>query len=97
MEIAKRITHLPAKSLLLPLACGVADEEARLAIMAAVADWEDADNLLHLDGAESDYYAGLSVPYACKNAPMEHIEELLLVRGVTPSRAGNVPRQTHNI
>lgn len=65
-------------------ACGVADEDARLAIMAAVADWEDADSLLHLDGAEGDYYAGLPVPYACKNAPMEHIEELLLVRGVTP-------------
>lgn len=64
--------------------CGVADEDARLAIMAAVADWEDEDSLLHLDGAEADYYAGLSVPYACKNAPMEHIEELLLVRGVTP-------------
>jgi general secretion pathway protein K len=64
--------------------CGVADEDARLAVMAAVADWEDEDGLLHLDGAEADYYAGLPVPYACKNAPMEHIEELLLVRGVTP-------------
>lgn len=65
-------------------ACGVRDEDARLDIMAAVADWEDEDSLLHLNGAEADYYASLPVPYACKNAPIEHIEELLLVRGVTP-------------
>ena len=36
------------------------------------------------NGAESDYYSGLSPGYRCKNGPLDSIEELLLVRGVTP-------------
>ena len=36
------------------------------------------------NGAESDYYGSLSPPYAPRNGPPVTIEELLLVRGVTP-------------
>jgi DNA uptake protein ComE-like DNA-binding protein len=36
-------------------------------------------------GAESDYYSTLPNPYQCKNGPLDSIEELLLVKGVTPS------------
>jgi len=35
------------------------------------------------NGADSSYYAGLQPPYRCKNGPLDTIEELLLVRGVT--------------
>lgn len=64
-------------------------------IVDSIQDWRDADNLHRLHGAEDDYYLTLSVPYKAKNADFESIEELLLVRGVTPdilygtaSRAG---------
>jgi general secretion pathway protein K len=65
-------------------ACGVEDETERMAIVAAILDWQDPDSLLHIGGAEQDYYESLAVPYACKNAPLENLEELMLVRGITP-------------
>ena len=50
----------------------------------AIIDWIDADNNVTSNGAEDSYYMALSPPYHCKNAPLNSIEELLLVRGVTP-------------
>jgi len=53
-------------------------------LAAAVVDWVDPDDDARDGGAESDYYLGLGNPYRCKNGPLNSIEELLLVRGVTP-------------
>jgi type II secretory pathway component PulK len=50
----------------------------------AILDWLDTDEEQRPLGAEADYYSGVSPPYACKNGPLETVEELLLVRGVTP-------------
>ena len=50
----------------------------------AILDWLDPDDEPRPNGAESDYYAALDVPYACKNGPMDSIEELLLIKDVTP-------------
>jgi type II secretory pathway component PulK len=50
----------------------------------AVMDWCNGANKASSDGAESDYYNGLQVPYNCKNLPYESVEEMLLVRGITP-------------
>jgi hypothetical protein len=50
----------------------------------AILDWIDEDDETREYGAELDYYSGLSPPYGPSNAPPETIEELLLVRGVTP-------------
>lgn len=50
----------------------------------AILDWIDEGDDPREYGAESDYYASLNPPYACKNRPLETVEELLLVRGVTP-------------
>ncbi len=50
----------------------------------AILDWLDEDDVTREFGTEYDYYAGLSPPYAPKNGPMDSVEELLLVRGVTP-------------
>src|SRR5262249_14263324 len=50
----------------------------------AILDWLDTDETPRENGAESDYYSGLSPPYACKNGPIDTIEELLKVKGVTP-------------
>jgi general secretion pathway protein K len=49
----------------------------------SVLDWIDADDITRPAGAESDYYLGLTPSYYAKNAPMDSIEELLLVKGVT--------------
>ena len=50
----------------------------------AILDWLDADDTPREQGAETEYYSALGSPYACKNGPLDTIEELLLVRGVTP-------------
>jgi general secretion pathway protein K len=52
-------------------------------IVDSVIDWIDEDDLHQLNGAESDYYESLSPPYKAKNGPVDRVEELLLVRGVT--------------
>jgi type II secretory pathway component PulK len=53
-------------------------------IANSIIDWVDTDTTPRQGGAESDYYSGLSPPYNCKNGPLDSIEELLLVKGVTP-------------
>jgi type II secretory pathway component PulK len=53
-------------------------------IANSIVDWVDTDSTPRQGGAENDYYNGLSPPYNCKNGPLESIEELLLVKGVTP-------------
>lgn len=52
-------------------------------IVDAIKDWVDADEEVTGDGAEGAYYAGLARPYAAKNAPLDCIEELLMIKGVT--------------
>ena len=51
-------------------------------IADSILDWLDEDSEPRDYGTED--YSGQSPPYACKNGPMDSIEELLLVRGVTP-------------
>jgi type II secretory pathway component PulK len=50
----------------------------------AIVDWRDEDSTPGAAGAEESYYAALQVPYHCKNAAFETIEELLYVKGITP-------------
>ncbi len=49
----------------------------------SILDWLDPDDGTRPAGAESDYYQGLNPPYYAKNAPMDDISELLLIKGVT--------------
>lgn len=65
-------------------ACGVEDPAEITAIANSVADWIDTDSEFRIGGAENDYYQGLDKPYMCKNGKLESIEELLLVKGITP-------------
>jgi DNA uptake protein ComE-like DNA-binding protein len=55
-----------------------------LDIADAILDWIDEDDIEREYGAEISYYSGLDPPYSPKNGPLETVEELLLVRGVTP-------------
>ena len=49
----------------------------------AILDWVDSDGSPRQFGAESDYYAGLNVPYGPRNAFPAALDELLLVKDVT--------------
>jgi type II secretory pathway component PulK len=52
-------------------------------ITNAILDWIDPDDDTRSNGAESDYYQTLPQPYSCKNGPLDSLEELLYVKGVT--------------
>jgi len=64
---------------------GVNGERAKV-IAAAVLDWRDADSEVfdYPNGAEDDFYRSLPRPYRAKNKPFESVEEILLVREVSP-------------
>lgn len=59
-------------------------EDVADTIVDSILDWKDADDLRRLHGAESDYYMSLPNPYKAKNANFDTLEELLLVKGMTP-------------
>ena len=52
-------------------------------LAAAIIDWRDGDDEVSPGGAENEYYLLLAEPYYCKNASLESVEELALVRDVT--------------
>ncbi len=52
----------------------------------SILDWLDANTTTpRTDGAKDEYYMQLTPPYHCKNGPLDSIDELLLVKGVTPA------------
>lgn len=53
-------------------------------IANSILDWIDPDEETRSSGGENDYYSTLEQPYRCKNGPLDTLEELLLVKGVTP-------------
>jgi type II secretory pathway component PulK len=53
-------------------------------IADAILDWIDPDETARENGAENQYYSAANPPYRCKNGPLDSLEELLLVKGVTP-------------
>jgi general secretion pathway protein K len=58
--------------------------EARDIVVDSILDWRDPGDLHRINGAKNDYYQSLKEPYNCKSGNLDSIEELLLVRGVTP-------------
>ena len=70
----------------------------------SILDWIDPDDNTRPAGAESDYYLGLTPSYYAKNAPIDNLDELLLVKGVTrdmyygtPAGDANTPFATHQL
>ncbi len=56
----------------------------------ALVDWIDNDDdvtiiegQMESGGAEDSYYQGLTPPYHCKNAPLDTLKELFLIKGFT--------------
>ncbi len=60
---------------------GIPDDEIPI-IIDSMLDWKDPDSDVRLNGAEDEYYEGLSEPYEAKNMNFDIPEELALVRGV---------------
>jgi type II secretory pathway component PulK len=46
-------------------------------------DWRESGDKAREEGAKDDYYLNLKPEYQCKKAPLDTIEELLLVKGFT--------------
>lgn len=66
------------------------------AVICALKDWmdsEDDDALSCLNGAESDYYLGLTPPYPCRNGSIPHIGELMRIRGVSANLFYGLPNE----
>jgi len=59
--------------------------EMRDIVVDSILDWKDPDDFYRVNGAENSYYQSLKESYYCKNAYFDSIEELLLVRGVSPA------------
>lgn len=57
-----------------------------LALINALKDWLDSGDdqaVTGLSGAESDYYRSLTPGYTCKDGPVDHISELIGIKGFT--------------
>lgn len=54
-------------------------------IINSVKDWLDIDDsITGLSGAESEYYQDSETPYSCRNAPLSDLNQLAMIKGVTP-------------
>ena len=62
-----------------------ADASLTPTVVDSIMDWRDTDSSQHSSGAESEYYKTLDPPYFAKDAPIDDLTELLLVKGVTPA------------
>ena len=51
----------------------------------AILDWLDEDDIERDNSFEFAYYSALPTPYEPSNGPIQSVEELLLVEGVTPT------------
>ncbi|UCE49673.1 MAG: general secretion pathway protein GspK [Phycisphaerales bacterium] len=71
---------------------GAGDFRIDYSIVPSIIDWIDVDDevttlpfIKHRNqGAESGYYNRLNAAYGCRNAPVDTVEELVGVRGMSP-------------
>jgi len=77
-------TDLEASDLTLAQSLLMALPGMTIDVADAILDWLDEDEEVRPYGVELEYYSTLPTPYAPKNGPIDSVEELLLVRGVTP-------------
>ena len=74
-----------------------------VAIVNSVKDWLDSgddDASTGLSGAESNYYEDLDPPYTSRNGPIPDLNELLLIKGITPELfygQGETPGLSHHM
>lgn len=61
------------------------DTAQQAAVVDAILDWRDSDDTRRPNGAEDADYAAAKEPHGAKDAPFATVDELQLVRGVTPA------------
>jgi general secretion pathway protein K len=69
---------------------GGLDSAAADAVLAAILDWRDADDLKRPNGAEEADYRAAGKKYKPANAPFDSVGELARVLGVTPALVARV-------
>lgn len=62
------------------------DHDTQQKIVAAILDWRDGDDLLHLDGAEDSDYLSAGHAWSARDGAFSSIEELRYVMGMTQLR-----------
>lgn len=65
-------------------------------VICAMKDWMDSkddDALSCMNGAESDYYEGLTPPYPCRNGPIPHIGDMMRIKGMTAQLFYGLPNE----
>ena len=60
------------------------EKEQRDIITDSVEDWRDGNDTHRANGAESDEYLKLPIPYRARNANLQDVSELLQIKGITP-------------
>lgn len=60
------------------------DKVERDTIVDSIEDWRDTNDTARTNGAESDDYLKLPVPYRARNGTIQSTDELLQVKGMTP-------------
>jgi general secretion pathway protein K len=64
----------------------------------SILDWINPGDAPRVAGAKSDYYQGLTPPYFAKEAPIDDLSELQLIKGVTPEiYSGHAPDQQPDV
>jgi len=69
------------------LKLNIKDDSEPQAILNSLKDWMDRGDdeaITGLSGAETSYYLDRDPPYPCRNGPLTDLNELLLVKGITP-------------
>ncbi|MGJ0486192.1 MAG: general secretion pathway protein GspK [Methylomicrobium sp.] len=61
------------------------ESEKQTALVSAIMDWRDPDDLVNIDGAEKDEYKEAGKLYQPRNKPFQTLEELQMVLGMDES------------
>lgn len=86
IDLERKVNINTANAALLQQALTVmgVDADDISVVSDSLQDWRSAPAAPRVAGAQSDYYQSLTPPYYAKNAPIDDLSELLLVKGVTP-------------
>jgi len=76
------INHADETLLMAMISSTSIDIEKQQALVSAILDWRDHDDLIHIDGAEKMQYEDANLAYQPANAKFQQIDELQMVLGM---------------
>jgi len=82
LERYANINTAPAPVIQQALTLMGVDAGSMSVVSDSIQDWVQSGDAPRIAGAKNDYYQGLNPPYNCKEAPMDDLSELLLVKGI---------------